>query len=40
MKKRKIPKFLQGVLWSVEVDDLDLQKDRAYIVNQILVYGG
>lgn len=40
MKKKKVPKFLQGVLWSVGVDDLDLEKDRAYIVNQILVYGG
>ena len=35
----KIPKSLQGVLWSVNVSKLDLEKDRAYIVNQVLSYG-
>ena len=36
---RKIPKSLQGALWSVNVSKLDLEKDRAYIVNQVLSYG-
>ncbi|OGM27994.1 hypothetical protein A3D00_04600 [Candidatus Woesebacteria bacterium RIFCSPHIGHO2_02_FULL_38_9] len=34
-----IPKNLQGVLWSVGIDKLDLQKDKAYIINQVLAYG-
>lgn len=36
---RKIPKSLQGALWSVDISKLDLEKDRAYIVNQVLSYG-
>lgn len=36
---RKIPKSLQGALWSVDISKLDLEKDRPYIVNQILSYG-
>ena len=34
-----VPKNLQGVLWSVDTDQLDLQKNKSYIVNQILAYG-
>ena len=34
-----IPKSLQGVLWSVGVDKLDLKRDKTYIINQILAYG-
>lgn len=37
---KKVPKKLQPFLWSVKTDQLDLQKDRIYIVNQILAYGG
>jgi hypothetical protein len=36
---KKIPSFLQGVLWSVKIDDLNLEKDKVYIINQILSYG-
>lgn len=36
----KIPKWLQPTLWSVKVEHLDLDEDKAYIINQILVYGG
>lgn len=36
---RKVPKSFQGALWSVDVSKLDLEKDRAYIVNQVLSYG-
>lgn len=39
MKKKKVPKSLQGVLWSVDVNDLDLEEDKAYIINQVLAYG-
>ncbi len=34
-----IPKDLQGVLWSCSVDKLDLNKDKEYIIHQILAYG-
>lgn len=36
----KIPKWLQPTLWSVRVDQLDIQKDKVYIINQVLAYGG
>lgn len=36
----KIPKWLQPTLWSVKVDQLVLQKDKIYIINQVLAYGG
>jgi len=35
----KIPKSLQPILWSRDVNNLNLKKDRAYIINQILAYG-
>lgn len=34
-----IPKFLQPVLWSVRVEDLDFKKDKVYIIHQILSFG-
>jgi len=40
MTKRKLPQFLQPTLWSLKVENLDVQKDKIYIINQILVYGG
>lgn len=39
MKIKKIPTSLQGILWSVDVNDLDIHKDRSYIINQILSLG-
>jgi len=39
MKTKKIPKSLQGILWSVDVKDLDLHDDKSYIINQILSLG-
>lgn len=40
MKKASaIPKKLQGILWSVDVKDLDLERSRSYIINQILSLG-
>lgn len=38
-KKKKVPKKLQGVLWSVDLKDLDLEKNKCYIINQILSLG-
>lgn len=39
MKKTKIPKRLQSVLWSVNIDGLDIKKNKSYIIHQILIYG-
>jgi len=39
-KMKKVPKELQPFLWSVKTDQLDCQKDKIYIINQILAYGG
>lgn len=33
------PQSLQGVLWSVNVQQLDMQKDKEYIIHQLLNYG-
>ena len=33
------PASLQGVLWSVNVQQLDMQKDKEYIIHQLLNYG-
>jgi hypothetical protein len=34
-----IPKSLQPILWSVKIEDLNLKKDRVYIIHQILAFG-
>lgn len=39
MKDRKVPKKLQGILWSVDVNQLDINKSKSYIINQILSLG-
>jgi len=36
---RKVPRFLQPILWSVDVSNLDLDADKVYIINQILSHG-
>lgn len=36
---KKIPKNLQSVLWSVDINQLDLEKDKGYIIHQIFSYG-
>lgn len=35
----KMSGFLQGVLWSKDIRNLDLEKDKIYIIHQILSYG-
>ncbi|PIY71861.1 hypothetical protein COY87_03960 [Candidatus Roizmanbacteria bacterium CG_4_10_14_0_8_um_filter_33_9] len=35
----KLPKKLQSVLWSVNIDHLNLEKDKYYIIHQILSFG-
>lgn len=34
-----LPKFLQSVLWSYDLEKLDVKKDKSLIVTQILNYG-
>jgi len=34
-----LPKRLQAVLWSRDINKLDLKKDKNYIIHQILAYG-
>lgn len=36
---KKIPKSLQGVLWSRKIEKLDFKKDRDYVIHQVLAYG-
>lgn len=36
---KAIPKKLQAVLWSTNVDLLDIKRDKGYIIHQILLYG-
>lgn len=36
----KLPASLQSILWSADIKQLDLTKDKIYIINQILSYGG
>ena len=38
-RANKIPKKLQAVLWSVDVDQLNTQRDKHYIIAQVLLYG-
>lgn len=37
--KNSLPKNLQPVLWSARIKNLDLEKDKIYIIHQILAFG-
>lgn len=37
--KSKLPKFLKGYFWSVKFDDIDINKDKDYIIHQVLCFG-
>lgn len=39
MRSTAVPKKFQPILWSVDVKHLDMQKDKGYIINQVLIYG-
>lgn len=39
MSTKRIPKRLQAVLWSTDINQLDLQKNRGYIIHNILRFG-
>ena len=36
---KEIPSSFQNIFWSVKLEDLDLEKDKTYIINQTLSYG-
>lgn len=35
----KLPKTLQSVLWSVNINQLDVERDKYYIIHQVFIYG-
>ena len=35
----EILSYIQPLLWSISTDKLDLQRDRVYVVHQVLSYG-
>jgi hypothetical protein len=39
MARMKIPKSLQWIFWSYKIESLDLQRDKDYIIPQVLNYG-
>ena len=39
-KRSILPEFLSGVLWSYNLNSLDLTKDAPRIITNILLYGG
>ena len=39
MPTNGIPLTMQGLLWSKNIQNLDLENDKTYIVHQVLSYG-
>ena len=39
MRSTAIPKKLQPILWSTDVNLLDKERDKGYIIHQVLIYG-
>ena len=37
--EKKIPKSLRPILWSANSKNLDQERDKNYIVHQVLLYG-
>lgn len=35
----RIPQEFQAILWSTNIKNLDLEKDKNYIIHQVLLYG-
>lgn len=38
-KKTILPENLKGILWSKNIDDVDLENDKIYIIHQVLSFG-
>ncbi len=39
MESKQIPAHLQGFLWSKNVEAIDFQADKTYVIHQILSFG-
>ncbi len=39
LTKIKFPDSLQGILWSKNIENINLEEDKVYIIHQILAYG-
>lgn len=39
MRGTAVPKKLQPILWSTDVKLLNVQRDKGYIIHQVLIYG-
>lgn len=37
--KTVLPENLKGILWSKNIDDVDLENDKIYIIHQVLSFG-
>lgn len=35
----KLPKEFQGILWSKNIENFDLERDKVYIIHQVLALG-
>jgi hypothetical protein len=38
-KKTVLPETLKGILWSKNINDIDLENDKIYIIHQVLSFG-
>lgn len=38
-KKALLPKNLKGILWSKNIADIELERDKVYIIHQVLSFG-
>jgi hypothetical protein len=39
IKKAALPENLKGILWSKNIDYVDLENDKIYIIHQVLSFG-
>jgi len=39
MSNKQFPSGLQAVLWSKSLNNLDIDRDKNYIINQVLAFG-
>lgn len=37
--KTRLPGSFQGILWSADIKLMDINRDRNYIIHQVLMYG-
>lgn len=39
MEKQNIPNLSKRIFWDIDVDTLDYEKDRVYIIDKVMNYG-